>query len=216
MEKWRSVGWIRIGPGVCASQSPGSLDLSGRREPVTLAGSGGVSADRKGTGSMITPEEAADRLGQAESAGHISPSALENIRRWLTEAPFAKYRPRLLEDIDAGPVGRARRGLLRRARIRHGRPPRQDVPGGHQRPERADDGRERPRPGRLRDGAEGRGLAADLRHRPRHAAPFRRVRRALCLRSSRPPVSRSSCSRISAPPRCSPSPSGISTATPGS
>ncbi len=51
---------------------------------------------------MITPEEAADRLGQAESAGHISPSALNNIRRWLTEAPFAKYRPQLLEDMTQG------------------------------------------------------------------------------------------------------------------
>jgi phosphoglucomutase len=51
---------------------------------------------------MITPDEAADRLGQAESAGHISQPALRNIRQWLTEAPFAKYRPRLLEDIAQG------------------------------------------------------------------------------------------------------------------
>ncbi len=39
---------------------------------------------------------------EAESAGHISRPALRNIRRWLTEAPFAKYRPRLLEDIAQG------------------------------------------------------------------------------------------------------------------
>jgi phosphoglucomutase/phosphomannomutase len=51
---------------------------------------------------MITSEEAADRLGQAESAGRISPTASRNIRRWLTETPFAKYRPRLLEDIEQG------------------------------------------------------------------------------------------------------------------
>lgn len=51
---------------------------------------------------MITSDEAADRLSQAESAGHISPPALRNIRRWLTEAPFVKYRPRLLEDIAQG------------------------------------------------------------------------------------------------------------------
>src|SRR5438067_2097623 len=51
---------------------------------------------------MITLDEAVARLGEAESAGQLSRSASANIRRWLTEAPFAKYRPRLLEDIEQG------------------------------------------------------------------------------------------------------------------
>ncbi|MGP0066340.1 MAG: phospho-sugar mutase [Isosphaeraceae bacterium] len=49
---------------------------------------------------MITKDEAIDRLGEAESAGRLSRAATENIRRWLTEGPFARYRPRLLEDIE--------------------------------------------------------------------------------------------------------------------
>jgi phosphoglucomutase/phosphomannomutase len=49
---------------------------------------------------MITPDEALVRLGHAESGGRISASAAANIRRWLTEQPFAAYRSRLLEDID--------------------------------------------------------------------------------------------------------------------
>ena len=32
--------------------------------------------------------------------GELSASASANIRRWLTEGPFAKYRNRLLEDIE--------------------------------------------------------------------------------------------------------------------
>jgi phosphoglucomutase len=51
---------------------------------------------------MIKPDEAVDRLGEAESAGQLSRSASVNIRRWLTESPFARYRPRLLEDIERG------------------------------------------------------------------------------------------------------------------
>jgi phosphoglucomutase/phosphomannomutase len=49
---------------------------------------------------MITPEEALARLALAESESRVSASAATNMRRWLTEAPFAKYRDRLLEDID--------------------------------------------------------------------------------------------------------------------
>ena len=52
--------------------------------------------------TTITPEEALHRIGQAESAAQISQPASANIRRWLTEAPFAKYRARLLEDIAQG------------------------------------------------------------------------------------------------------------------
>jgi len=49
---------------------------------------------------MITPDEALARLEHAESEARISASASETIRRWLTEAPFAKYRDRLVEDIE--------------------------------------------------------------------------------------------------------------------
>src|SRR5437764_1775072 len=52
--------------------------------------------------SMITPDEALRRLEQAESAAQISQAATVNVRRWLSEGPFAKYRPRLLEDIEQG------------------------------------------------------------------------------------------------------------------
>jgi phosphoglucomutase/phosphomannomutase len=51
---------------------------------------------------MIAVEEALVRLGQAESAAQLSASAAANIRRWLSEPPFAAYRPRLLEDIEQG------------------------------------------------------------------------------------------------------------------
>jgi phosphoglucomutase len=50
---------------------------------------------------MITPDEALAWLGQAESEARISRSACANVRRWLTEAPFARYRERLLQDIKA-------------------------------------------------------------------------------------------------------------------
>jgi phosphoglucomutase/phosphomannomutase len=49
---------------------------------------------------MITVDEALARLGQAGSNGRLSQTAMENIRRWLTESPFVKYRPRLIEDIE--------------------------------------------------------------------------------------------------------------------
>jgi phosphoglucomutase len=49
---------------------------------------------------MISAEEAVARLARAEAAGRLSDAASANIRRWLTEAPFARYRPQLLEDIE--------------------------------------------------------------------------------------------------------------------
>ncbi len=49
---------------------------------------------------MITPAEALAKLGQAGSEGRISPSALANLRRWLTEPPFVRYQSRLIEDIE--------------------------------------------------------------------------------------------------------------------
>jgi phosphoglucomutase len=49
---------------------------------------------------MITPADAHARLEHAGDTGRLSAPARANIRRWLTEAPFTKYRPRLLEDIE--------------------------------------------------------------------------------------------------------------------
>ncbi len=51
---------------------------------------------------MISAEEASAHLARAEAAGRLSGTAATNIRRWLTEAPFARYRVRLLEDIERG------------------------------------------------------------------------------------------------------------------
>ncbi len=51
---------------------------------------------------MTTAEDALTRVGQAEAAGELSLAASAAIRRWLTESPFERYRPRLLEDIAAG------------------------------------------------------------------------------------------------------------------
>src|SRR3954447_22441695 len=51
---------------------------------------------------MISVEDAVSRVGRAESSGQVSASAAAAIRRWLTESPFAQYRPRLLEDIAEG------------------------------------------------------------------------------------------------------------------
>jgi len=39
---------------------------------------------------MITPDEALTRLESAEFSHLLSGSAAANVRRWLTEAPFAK------------------------------------------------------------------------------------------------------------------------------
>lgn len=44
---------------------------------------------------------ALDQLAAAEAAGTVSASAAANIRKWLTESPFERYRPRLEEDIAA-------------------------------------------------------------------------------------------------------------------
>ena len=40
-------------------------------------------------------------LEGAQAAGKISETAVVNIRRWLTEVPFARYRERLVADIQA-------------------------------------------------------------------------------------------------------------------
>src|SRR3954471_13490421 len=51
---------------------------------------------------MIHVDDALTRVGQAEASGQVSGSAAAAIGRWLTESPFAQYRPRLLEDIAEG------------------------------------------------------------------------------------------------------------------
>lgn len=51
---------------------------------------------------MITADDALSKVAQAESSSKVSSTAAAAIRRWLTEAPFLPYRPRLLEDIEAG------------------------------------------------------------------------------------------------------------------
>jgi phosphoglucomutase len=49
---------------------------------------------------MITPAEALARVQRTLAEGRLSASASSNIRRWLTESPFANYRHRLLADIE--------------------------------------------------------------------------------------------------------------------
>ncbi len=49
---------------------------------------------------MISTEEALTSLSRAETEGTISGAAVANIRRWLTEPPFVRYRPLLLDEIE--------------------------------------------------------------------------------------------------------------------
>jgi phosphoglucomutase/phosphomannomutase len=51
---------------------------------------------------MSTADDALGQLTRAEADARLSASASANIRRWLTEPPFARYRARLVEDIEAG------------------------------------------------------------------------------------------------------------------
>ena len=51
---------------------------------------------------MPLADDAVNRVDQALASGDISSTAAANIKRWLTEPPFAAYRDRLVEDIDAG------------------------------------------------------------------------------------------------------------------
>ena len=50
---------------------------------------------------MVGSDQVADQVSQAESSGELSASAAANIKRWLTEAPFASYRDRLVADVAA-------------------------------------------------------------------------------------------------------------------
>jgi phosphoglucomutase len=51
---------------------------------------------------MPKADDPLDLLARAEQDGEVSASAARNIRRWLTEPPFAAYRGRLIEEIVAG------------------------------------------------------------------------------------------------------------------
>jgi phosphoglucomutase/phosphomannomutase len=51
---------------------------------------------------MFTVVEALGQVQGAQDEGRLSASAALNIRRWLSEPPFERYRPRLLEDIVEG------------------------------------------------------------------------------------------------------------------
>ncbi len=51
---------------------------------------------------MAAPDDASTLVDLAAKDGKLSPPALANIKRWLTEQPFRSYRDRLVEDIHAG------------------------------------------------------------------------------------------------------------------
>jgi phosphoglucomutase/phosphomannomutase len=51
---------------------------------------------------MAGADDAIGKLAKAESSGEVSHAAAANIKRWLTEPPFADDRDRLVQDIDAG------------------------------------------------------------------------------------------------------------------
>jgi phosphoglucomutase len=51
---------------------------------------------------MNDSDRAIVALAQSETEKSISAAAAANIRRWLTESPFAKYRDRLVEQISRG------------------------------------------------------------------------------------------------------------------
>ncbi|WP_435005182.1 phospho-sugar mutase [Tundrisphaera lichenicola] len=51
---------------------------------------------------MAATDDVMNLVAEAESTGKLSASASVNIRRWLTEPPFAAYRDRLVEDVRAG------------------------------------------------------------------------------------------------------------------
>ncbi|MDG3003685.1 phospho-sugar mutase [Paludisphaera mucosa] len=51
---------------------------------------------------MITVDAALAKIEDAERGGQLSSSAAAGIKRWLDEAPFAQYREKLLQDVEAG------------------------------------------------------------------------------------------------------------------
>ncbi|MDR3636340.1 MAG: phospho-sugar mutase [Isosphaeraceae bacterium] len=51
---------------------------------------------------MSAADDATKLVSRAETAGELSSAAAANIRRWLGEPPFARYRERLIRDLEAG------------------------------------------------------------------------------------------------------------------
>src|SRR5260221_171988 len=51
---------------------------------------------------MSTADDSLALLQAATAAGKVSTTAATNIQQWLTEAPFARYRERLVDDVKAG------------------------------------------------------------------------------------------------------------------
>ncbi|MHC5543854.1 phospho-sugar mutase, partial [Singulisphaera rosea] len=51
---------------------------------------------------MPPAADSLDQLSRAEAEGKLSATAAANIRRWLTEAPFATHKERLVAEIAAG------------------------------------------------------------------------------------------------------------------
>lgn len=51
---------------------------------------------------MATTDPLLDKVAQAEADHMLAPSSAAAIRRWLTEPPFAAYRDRLAQDVEAG------------------------------------------------------------------------------------------------------------------
>ncbi len=62
---------------------------------------------------MAPPDDALNLVPEPNRPDELSHSASANIKRWLTEPPFAAYRDRLVEDIKAGQWKVTRRRLLR-------------------------------------------------------------------------------------------------------
>src|SRR4029453_4450695 len=52
--------------------------------------------------TVPTISAVSDKLDEAVAAGNLTPSAAENIRRWLTEPRYAEYAPQVAEHIAAG------------------------------------------------------------------------------------------------------------------
>ena len=137
---------------------------------------------------MITPAEALARLGHAGirwtnfsgGSGERSPLVDRRSFRQVSRPAGRGHRARAL--------ARARRRLLHRARVWHGRSAGQDVSGRHQCPQRA--GRS---PRARADSpiilllAREQALVPVVCDRPRYAASFRRIRPALrpCSRGRR-------------------------------
>jgi phosphoglucomutase len=52
--------------------------------------------------ASMSIDDALAALSRAQAAGQVSEAAAQQIRRWLGEPPFARYRERLVQDVQAG------------------------------------------------------------------------------------------------------------------